>query len=251
MDDILGGRALIYRSASIYERRRRVLAVARKMIAEHGFSGFNVRELCARAGIAQKTLYNAFGSKENVVAMAIRQYQADFNERVAYQHDPVSVIGRLERAIKVHSRNLEIRPYTTAIMAVYNSPTADRAIRTAIRELAYTGITPWAMALRRRRQFSEGVTMEAYIQLSVTAQYAVLTDWCVGEIEDMDLVDRVCGAALIILLGTTRGQTLRDARTWLHHLHTNAPAWLDLRQAANFHESNLAPRPPRAETRGA
>ena len=245
MDDIIGGRALIYRSASIYERRRRVLAVARKMIAEHGFSGFNVRELCARAGIAQKTLYNAFGSKENVVAMAIRQYQADFNERVVYQHDPISVIGRLERTIKVHSRNVEIRPYTTAIMAVYNSPTADRSIRTAIREVAYSAINPWATALRRGRQFAEGVTMEDYIQLSVTAQYAVLTDWCVGEIEDVDLVERMCSAYLITLSGTTRGQTLREARAWLHGVRAGSTAWLDLRHSAAFRESDLAARPPR------
>lgn len=121
MDEFPGGRALIYKSDNIYERRRRILREARKMIAEFGLAGFSVRDLCSRAGIAQKTLYNAFGSKENVIALAIRQYMADFNERTVTRFDAATLEGRLERLIKVHSRNTQIRPYTTAIMAVYNS----------------------------------------------------------------------------------------------------------------------------------
>src|SRR5688500_15915675 len=109
MDEFTGGRALVYRSDNIVERRKRILREARKLIAETGLSGFSVRELAHRAGIAQKTLYNAFGSKENVIALAIRQYMDDFNARMTTRFDHGTLEERLEKLIKVHSRNVQIR----------------------------------------------------------------------------------------------------------------------------------------------
>lgn len=228
MDELTSGRTLVYKSASIMERRRRILREARKMIAESGIAAFNVRDLCARAGIAQKTLYNAFGSKEAVVTMAIRQYLADFLGRMSLAHDPESVEGRLERFIKVHSRNIQIRPYTSAIMAVYNAPTAAPGVRRAIRELAEAAIRPFAEAVARRRNLRPGLSVERYIEMSVTTQYAVLTDWSVGEIPDTELAARICEMFLVVLEGATRGVTHREAGAWLQALRSDGPSWVRL-----------------------
>jgi len=233
MEDLTSGRTLVYKSASIVERRRRILREARKMIAESGIAAFNVRDLCARAGIAQKTLYNAFGSKEAVVTMAIRQYLADFLGRMSLAHDPESVEGRLERFIKIHSRNIQIRPYTSAIMAVYNAPTAAPGVRRAIREVAEAAIRPFAEAVGQRRNFQPGLSVERYIEMSVTTQYAVLTDWSVGEIADNELATRICEMFLVVLEGGTRGVTRREAGGWLRALRTGAPSWSRLFAEAN------------------
>jgi len=240
MDELTSGRTLVYKSASIMERRRRILREARKMIAESGIAAFNVRDLCARAGIAQKTLYNAFGSKEAVVTMAIRQYLADFLGRMSLAHDPESIEGRLERFIKVHSRNIQIRPYTSAIMAVYNAPTAAPGVRRAIRELAEVAIRPFAEAVARRRNFQPGLSLERYIEMSVTTQYAVLTDWSVGEIPDAELSERICEMFLVVLESATRGVTRREAGAWLQALRTGGPGWARL-----FAEAHG--RPPEAQ----
>jgi len=241
MNEFTSGRALVYKSASIVERRRRILSEARKLIADVGIAGFNVRDLCARAHIAQKTLYNAFGSKENVISMAIRQYLADFMDRVAFTHDQGSVQGRLERYVKVHSRNIQIRPYTTAIMAVYNSPTADPGIRGAIREVAEAALRPYANTVAQRRNFATGLDPERYVQMSVTTQYAVLTDWCVGEIPDEGLVDRMCEMFLVILEGATVGATRKEAGDWLRQVRTGGETWTALRRQAAVRPSELEP----------
>ena len=239
MDRFTSGKTLIYKSASIVERRRRILAEARRMIATEGVAGFNVRDLCARAHIAQKTLYNAFGSKENVISMAIRQYLADFMDRVVFTHDQTSVKGRLERYVKVHSRNTQIRPYTTAIMSVYNSPTAEGGVREAIREVAETALMPYAEAVAGRRNFAPGVTPQRYVQMSVTTQYAVLTDWCVGAIADEALVDRVCEMFLVVLEGASVGATRQEAGTWLRRLRAGDEEWMALRRHAAARPAEL------------
>ena len=125
-------------------------------------------------------------------------------------------------------------------MAVYNSPTADRAIR----DVAYTSLRPWADHLQRRRQFSDGSNAEAFVSLSTTMVYGVLTDWCMGDIPDDALVDRIAASHLVCLAGTTRGETQRKARAWLHALNTGAPEWLDLKQHAQVTDSDLTLREP-------
>ncbi len=232
MDEFSGGRTLVYKSDNIYERRRRILRETRRMIAESGLDGFNVRELCVRAGVAQKTLYNAFGSREGVVAMSIRQYMEDFIERADYRHAPTSLEGRLERLIKVHSRNLQIRPYTSAIMAVYNSPTADAALREAIRNVSPTGHRMFAQSLRARRALAPGVTEEILAYNVSTAIYAVLTNWCLGDLEDSQLVDRVAEAVLTVTFAATRGAVHAEARVWLQRVRERQQPWLDLRLVA-------------------
>lgn len=232
MDEFTGGRSLIYKSDNIYERRRRILREARKMIAEGGLEGFSVRELCSRADIAQKTLYNAFGSKENVIALAIRQYMTDFNERAKLRFDAATLDGRLERLIKVHSRNLQIRPYTTAIMAVYNSPTAAGEIRKAIRAVSEAGARPLAQHLEETKSLLPGVTAESFVYLQTSTVYSVLMDWCVGDLPDGELVDRVCEVFLMLVVGTTKGPNNALARSWLQDLRGKRPSWAAMRKLA-------------------
>jgi len=244
MDEFAGGKALIYKSDNIFERRRRILREARKLISEAGFDGFSVRELCARAGIAQKTLYNAFGNKANVIALAIRQSMSDFNDRTTFRFDPRTLEGCLEKMIKVHSRNIGVRPYTTAIMAVYNSPTAEHAVREAIQHISVDSLRPFVEALDMRNELASGVSSERFIYFVTTETYAILSDWCLGDLPDDLLVDRTSEAFLILVCGCVAGPTQKEALRWLEDLRAARPGWMALRKMAE-----VAPRELRAATR--
>lgn len=232
MDEFTGGRALVYRSDNIVERRTRILREARKMIVHGGLAGFSVRELAQRAGIAQKTLYNAFGSKENVIALAIRQYMDDFNTRMTTSFERGTLEERLERLIKVHSRNVQIRPYTTAIMGVYNSFTAAPAVRSVIRHVSEEGLRPFATRVETSHQFAPGVTADAFIKLQTTNGYATLTDWCLGEIPDDRLVDHITENFLCGVVSSTTGEIRNEAQRWLEDLREQRPSWTALRRIA-------------------
>jgi len=246
MDDFAGGKALVYKSDNIFERRRRVLREARRMISEAGLEGFSVRELCARAGIAQKTLYNAFGGKDNVIALAIRQYMADFIERTSYHHEGMTLEGRLERLVKVHSRNIQVGPYTRAIMSVYNSP-ADRTIRQVIRDMSEAGLRPYVESLAAAGALGPGVSPPALVALLSTVVYAILSDWCLGEVRDEDLVNLICEAFLVVICGHTVGEAEAEARRWLTLARARAPEWLALRRISEVAPAEIAAARRRAE----
>jgi AcrR family transcriptional regulator len=235
------GKTLIYRSSTIFERRRRIMHETRAMISESGYESFNVRELARRAGVAQRTLYNAFGSRENIIISAIYQYSDDFAEHTHYAHVGHTLLGRLERAIKVHSRNLQIRPYTTAVMAIYNSVSSDRSIRQAISKLSDDSLRPFADHLVARRHLAANVTPQALCERITRFSYCTLSAWCLGEIPDADMVENICEAMVMVVGVSTRGAVKREADDWLQHIRGRSPAWEKLKAS-----SSTRPTPRRA-----
>ncbi|WP_221796606.1 TetR/AcrR family transcriptional regulator [Aquisediminimonas sediminicola] len=55
------------------ERRARILDNARELVAEHGYDGVSMRTIARESGVTEKTLYNIFGSKDELIAIAARE----------------------------------------------------------------------------------------------------------------------------------------------------------------------------------
>src|SRR4051812_15171756 len=67
-------RSAVYSSPSIIARRNRILDVTRKMIGKQRIASISMNEVAKRAGVAKRTLYNSFQSKEHLIALAIHKY---------------------------------------------------------------------------------------------------------------------------------------------------------------------------------
>jgi AcrR family transcriptional regulator len=238
MDDLISGASLKYKSDAILERRKRILRETRNLIAETGYHAFNIRDLCARAGIAQKTLYNAFGSKENVVAAAIHQYIAEFSVNTSLRVSIAPVDGFLEGSVKIHSANMQVRSYTHAIVSVFNSLGPDNYIRRSIREYSRLYNRPFIEEVKRLNCFSPGVSAERFDHMIVTAAFGVTADWCQGEIPDEEFLDRACETMLLVIVGSTRGKINLQAKRWLEDLREGGASWLYLRKLT---EASAAP----------
>ena len=52
-------------------RRSNILSVARQLIAEKGYSGVTMRELAEKSGVAYKSLYDLYGSKDNLLGITL------------------------------------------------------------------------------------------------------------------------------------------------------------------------------------
>ncbi len=59
------------------QRRERILKVTQQLTGEHGYDGASMRAIARASHVAEKTLYNIFGSKDRLIAMAAQQRSAD------------------------------------------------------------------------------------------------------------------------------------------------------------------------------
>jgi len=58
------------------ERRARILAAARELIAQRGYEALSMRELAAHCRVSVPTLYNQFGGKQALLAAAVESHFA-------------------------------------------------------------------------------------------------------------------------------------------------------------------------------
>jgi AcrR family transcriptional regulator len=201
---------LVYSSTAITARRKRILKEARKLLSEKGFDGFTVRELCARAGVAQRTLYNAFHNKDRIVALAIREAYEEFQRRTSYSTFPDTLDGVLQRSIAVNRRNFAAREYTKAVTALYFSPNTGSDIVRSLQDMAFN-LHGWLDRVEKNKQFAPWIRRDELELIFKNAEYATINDWVRGLISDEDYLRRLVETILIITIGASRGATQAQA----------------------------------------
>ncbi|KEQ52016.1 TetR/AcrR family transcriptional regulator [Sphingobium chlorophenolicum] len=206
-------------SPAMFERRRRILTEASKLIGRGQVDGFSVRELCERAGVAPNTLYNAFGNKENVIALAISQYFEDFHRNVTFRHAPHSFDGVLEREFATIVRNLSIPAYVRAVAALYFSPSSPSNLRAALVSIAGRPYLPWLGELRASRQLEKNVDLSRVAVNLAALSYAHVQEWQAENLDDDAYVTTRMDAVLSYLGGVTKGDARKAVRALYMDLH--------------------------------
>lgn len=207
-----------YFSPAIRERRRRILDEARVMIAENGISNFNMDDLCVRAGVAKRTLYNAFQSKELIIATAIQQYFDTYAEKIPYSTPPGSLPRIVERLSWVVRRNLEIRNYIGVLMAIYFSPDANKDIWQSLHSLGLSFSMEWIGKLAGKRQLQPWIDPEQLAHDIIRIEYGLINDWCQGRIADEDFLPHLLLNYLNFVVGATKGKARKELEDMLLQL---------------------------------
>jgi AcrR family transcriptional regulator len=223
MDDLelfaLGG--MTNRSDAMFERRRRILSEARKMIGDGGLEGFNIRELGRRADVAQRTIYNAFGSKENVMALAIRQHFESLERHLSFNSAPGTFLQALEHQVTALQRDHDIPNYVRAVAALYFSPTIHPNIRQVLVEIGGRSYLRWLRAMELKRLVEKGVDVERVAVDISNLQYAKVHEWGIGALGNEAFFDHALTGVLLLLAGATRGAAHAEVRAALIDFHSH------------------------------
>lgn len=222
--DALGAhpqKSLLYSSPLIIERRQRLLKEVRHMIAEGGLEKFSVRKLCAEAGVAPRTLYNAFHNKDRVIALAIREAYDDFNNYVRYKTDANSLAGVLDRTIAINERNFRVRNYTAAVTAIYFGPNTPRDVWETLRHMSLNHIRPWMETVRESGCLQAGINIEHFADTMANVQYSTINDWCLGRIADEQYLLRLTENMLLLTLGSVVGAVHDEAKGYLSKMQVS------------------------------
>ncbi|RVT94754.1 TetR/AcrR family transcriptional regulator [Sphingomonas crocodyli] len=213
---------LTYASPAILERRRRILDETRALIEEQGIENLSMNELCKRADVAKRTLYNAFQTRERLIAAAIQEYFLEYLGKIPYKSEVGTLQHNIERIVAVGRRNRKIRNYIRAIMAVYFSPDVNVDIWNAMHSVAVESNLGWIRNLQRRRQLQPWIDADALANDIVRYEYATVHDWARGLMPDEDLLPRLVNSYLTFMLGATRGAARTEIEAMLREQESKA-----------------------------
>jgi AcrR family transcriptional regulator len=206
-----GTSARIYSSASMHDRRLRILEETRRAIEEGGIENLSVRELCKRAGIAQRTLYNAFGSKDRVVGLAIRDHYLAQLGRMKFANRGDSIEGVIERMARVSLRATRQKNYLKAILEVYFSSVPHPDIVGVTREIALGNVMPWLTRLQAIWQMNPQLPLDEVAGNMADLVLLIMRRWTVGEISATAMQDQVVRGFLNLAVGATIGKAQANA----------------------------------------
>jgi AcrR family transcriptional regulator len=212
-------KSLSYSSEQIIERRRRLLSEARAMIAEGGLQNFSIRKLCERADVAQRTFYNAYASKDRLIALAIREAYDEYQRFVSYRTDPTSIEGAIDRTLSTNRRNFKVRNYTKAIVSIYFSPGTSKDIWMTIQDMAQVGWRDWLEHLKSQGHLKGWADPARVASELANLQYSLINDWCLERISDEEYLPSIFTATLTFLIGATTEEISVQAEKMLHAFH--------------------------------
>jgi AcrR family transcriptional regulator len=217
-----------YSSPAILARRARILEETRKVIAEQGIAGLSMNDIGVRAGVAKRTLYNAFQTRERMIAAAIQEYFDEYVGRIPYASKPGTLLHNLERMTSVLQRNRQIRNYIKAIMALYFSPDADSDIWQVMHSMATRPSMQWVRTLQTKKQLHPWIDVDTLVDDAVRFEYATINDWALGRIPDDEILVRLISSYLTLFLGATRGAARKEIEELLARIAVDGQAALPL-----------------------
>ena len=185
-----------YASALMFDRKRRILTEAQALLDEHGVDGFTIRELSRRADVAQRTLYNVFGSKEDIIASAIELHFNTLIERtrpLAADADLDTLVQRSQLIVDVIVR---LRRYATAMVGAYFAPGSDPKIHDSLVRIWRSDGAAWLRPSLLVKM--SPARLDALAGLLVNAAYANIGDWLTGRISEAEFRRRTSINSLTI-----------------------------------------------------
>ena len=189
------------------ERRQRILAAARTLVAKRGYEALTMRELARESRVTVPTLYNLIGGKEAVLAAAVGEQTARFLgaiERRAGQ----SPAARLLAVVDACTRELLGLPayYRSLLHLLYRAEAAS-GVRTRV-DRALGGELAGALgAIADAGELIAWADSRALLRSLRSQLGAGALAWASGVLADDAFSAAACYDACLTLLGVTTGRS--------------------------------------------
>jgi len=189
------------------ERRQRILAAAREIVAARGYEALTMRELARASRVTVPTLYNLIGGKEAVLAAAVEEQTARFLAR-AERRSGESPAAQLLSVIEACVRELLALPayYRTLLQLLY---TAEAAAKVRARvDQALSGELARALgAIGEAGELRAWVEPRALLRTLRAHLGATALEWASGRLADADFPAAASYEACLTLIGVTTGRS--------------------------------------------
>lgn len=208
---------------SVVDRRIHIIAMTRDLIAEVGIEGITMRHLAQRCGVAVATLYNQFGSRESIIADALRE---DFEGRYEAFTADMSPSARLEARISKAAAAITgpMGDYTRSVMFFYFHHKPNSELRATIHDFVMTDFSGIVHTIQERNELQPWVNTRTFADDLITQLYSLATKWTQGYISNRQLKPRLIQAAAASFIGISTGASRAEFEALAMRLLANPRA---------------------------
>lgn len=207
-----------YESPRQRERQATILEAARRMLEMEGYAGVTMRALAREAGVAQATLYNIYGSKDDLILCAVEDLLLGVEADVTAAESTSGIESILTRA-RVNGLQIQKTPKYADAMA---RSLAGVQAGDPLVSLLYTRAVPF---LEEHLQIAlEQGDLLPRVDVRLTAQHMVGQHWGVtwlwvlGVIALEDIVVERVRTDITALIAVTRGPARQNLERQLADL---------------------------------
>lgn len=206
------------------------------MLREGGIEGVSIRKLCARVDVSPRTIYNAFESKERLVALAIREAYESANRNVRFRTSADSLGGVIDRLIFNYRNSMKTPHFARSISTLYFAAGLSPDIWAALQSMMLRFLAPWLDKVAADDGLQPCVEVGRLAESIVTSAYATSHDWSEGRVADQEFLRRLVEGMLRLASASMKGPERTKVETMLSQIcETGAlpdfpnPGWRDER----------------------
>lgn len=194
------------RAEKMAERRERILASAREIIAEGGFEALTTRALARRARVTVPTIYNLVGAKDAVLFAAVEEQTARFLGALGESEDLSPPARALAVSADCAEELLRAPRYYRALLRLLFSSTAAVDSRRSVGRTVVSQYRRALEALDASGQLADwAVPAEIAGRLGVHLT-AVALQWATDDLSDEEFRRTAALGTCLVLLGVAEGE---------------------------------------------
>jgi AcrR family transcriptional regulator len=197
-------------------RRSKILGVARELLAKRGYDGVTMRELARQSRVATKTLYDVYGSKDELLMVSVKDRVAMVFHAAEAAAGDLTGVARVLYFVERGMHATMVTPKLSRAVAPFVAGPEDhfgmaeiyeRCHGRGLREMEAAGeLQPWA----------DIPTLLSQLALTVTG---VLQLWARDQIKSKHLVVQSQLAAAQVLAPTVRGEALKEVTSTIREIY--------------------------------
>jgi AcrR family transcriptional regulator len=215
--DFSTGREPILKRLTERQLRRRstILSVARQLIAEKGYAGVTMRELAEKSGVAYKSLYDLYGSKDNLLGKAIEERLRLVFEGISRSTGASGFERLMDIIERASSHTLEIPNLARALEPILMADPAKFSIGEIWQKFHRQAL----LEIQEQGDLAPDADLQVILRDMMLDSGGIRLYWANGVIADEDLAAAqkysACKAVFPFLTGDSRDR----AQAMLHQLH--------------------------------
>jgi len=193
------------RSRQMAERRERILAAAREIVAVHGYAGLSMRDLARASRVTVPTIYNLVGGKDAVLFAAVEEQTARFVAGI----EETRAAGPVEHILAVHEscvrELLRLPRYYRTFLMLLVSADAAATIRARVTQALARELARGVETLSAQGALADWAEPAALVALLHRNLNAASLSWASGELADARLRPVALYGACCVLSGVATG----------------------------------------------